>query len=177
MIIEDDGVPGVVTARVARSEIEGRGQVIDDFALSFVAPLGANDGNRFDSRLLCQRCHPASHTSRTVPFQFKRETLQGGGRDMHQFLILRCRQRERQARTAGSADRPNRALFRTSNGMFGAVNYRTSNRRALGLPEDLFRDVCRHRNSESFTLIGLNHQQNPKDYGNQVNETEQSPSR
>ena len=36
-----DGVPGVVTALIARDDVEARRQQVDDFALAFVAPLRA----------------------------------------------------------------------------------------------------------------------------------------
>ena len=52
MIIEDDRVPGIVPAGIARGVIERRGHVVDDLALPFVAPLRAYDRNCFSAGLL-----------------------------------------------------------------------------------------------------------------------------
>jgi hypothetical protein len=39
----DDGVAGVVTALAADNDIGGLGEVVNDFAFAFVAPLEAGD--------------------------------------------------------------------------------------------------------------------------------------
>ena len=43
LAVDDDGVPGVVPAGVAGDEVELLGENVDDLALAFVAPLGAED--------------------------------------------------------------------------------------------------------------------------------------
>ncbi len=64
LVIEDDRVAGVVSARVTRHIVERRGNVVHDLAFAFVAPLRAHDYNRL---------HPhktflaAIRSSRTFP--------------------------------------------------------------------------------------------------------------
>jgi len=96
MVVENDGVAGIVAAGVAGSEIKGRGQVVDHLAFSFVAPLGADDRNRFGPAFFHCFFDP-NHTNRTFPLRFLDETLQEGRHDWHQVLILRRTRSERQA--------------------------------------------------------------------------------
>ena len=63
--VEDDGVAGVVSAGVARGVIKRLSQAIDDFAFPFVAPLGADNRNRFRPSSVRQRCRSA--TTRVAP--------------------------------------------------------------------------------------------------------------
>ena len=63
MTVEDDGVAGVVAAGVAGGVVKGRGEVIDDLAFPFVAPLGPDHRNRFRSTLVRHFRTPQSHES------------------------------------------------------------------------------------------------------------------
>jgi hypothetical protein len=47
LIADLHGMAGVVSALVARNDLEALGKQIDDLAFSFVAPLGADDCNHF----------------------------------------------------------------------------------------------------------------------------------
>ena len=58
--IENNGVAGVVPAGIARRVIKRRGQVVDDLAFSFVAPLRAHHGYCFGSGLLGHSQHPST---------------------------------------------------------------------------------------------------------------------
>src|SRR5579862_5759353 len=60
MAIEDDCVPRVMSPRVARGVIERRSEIVDDLAFAFVAPLGADDCDRFGPNLLRHFPHPAT---------------------------------------------------------------------------------------------------------------------
>ena len=44
-LVVDDGVPGVVAALEADHHLRMLGEAVDDLALAFVAPLGAEDGD------------------------------------------------------------------------------------------------------------------------------------
>src|SRR5204862_7277925 len=55
----DDGVPGVVSAGHARNVIDRTGEIVDDFALSFISPLCADHRDGFHSS-------PSPHTFRPV---------------------------------------------------------------------------------------------------------------
>jgi hypothetical protein len=41
--VDDNGVAGVVAARIARHNVELLGEDIDDLALALIAPLGSKD--------------------------------------------------------------------------------------------------------------------------------------
>jgi hypothetical protein len=59
----DDGVSGVVAALAADDDVGVIGEVIDDFAFAFVAPLGA-DENSIGHKNLCSAkgCMPRRKT-------------------------------------------------------------------------------------------------------------------
>src|SRR6267378_1528968 len=59
---DDYGVPGVMSTSDARDIVKSSGQIIDDFAFAFVAPLRADYHDRFHAvPSLAHMCHP--HTS------------------------------------------------------------------------------------------------------------------
>src|SRR5260370_31656960 len=59
---DDYGVPGVVSAGDARDIVKSAGEIIDDLAFAFVAPLRAHHHDRFHAvPSLAHICHP--HTS------------------------------------------------------------------------------------------------------------------
>ena len=60
MAIEDDRVAGIVAAGVASGVIEGRGEIVDDLAFAFVAPLGADHRDRLRPNLLHHFPHPVT---------------------------------------------------------------------------------------------------------------------
>ena len=76
--IEDDGVARVVAAGVTRGVIKGRGEVIDDLAFAFVAPLGADNRNRFRSSFVRQLRRSATTQVAPCPLRVSQETLQEG---------------------------------------------------------------------------------------------------
>ena len=43
---DDDGVPGIVATGYARDVFERTGEIVDDLALAFIAPLRANHHDR-----------------------------------------------------------------------------------------------------------------------------------
>ncbi len=49
---DDHGVAGIVAAGNARDVVERAGEVVDNLAFAFVAPLRAYDHHRFHSRVL-----------------------------------------------------------------------------------------------------------------------------
>jgi hypothetical protein len=152
MVVENDGVARIVAAGVARREIKGRGQVVDHLAFSFVAPLGADDRNRFSPALFHRSCHP-NHTNRTFPLRLVAETLQEGRLDWHHVLILRRTRSERQAQ-----------------------RLRSTEESSLSLAEDFLSDVGCDGNAESLALIRLDHQQDPQHKHHQTHDAGQGPS-
>src|SRR6266403_3887878 len=70
---DDYGVPGVVSAGDARDIVESAGEIIDDFAFAFVAPLRADHHDRFHAApSLAHIYHP--HTSLSA----SEEEMSGG---------------------------------------------------------------------------------------------------
>ena len=63
MIIKNNGVAGVMSARVAGRIVERLGQVVDDLALAFIAPLRSHHDNRFGPWLFCQVSTPPGPAS------------------------------------------------------------------------------------------------------------------
>ncbi len=47
LLADEDGVAGVVAALIARDDVEALGEEVDDLALAFVAPLGAENDDVF----------------------------------------------------------------------------------------------------------------------------------
>jgi hypothetical protein len=64
MAIVDDGVARVVASGIAGDVIKRRCKVVDDFTLSFVAPLRADNCDRLCSGTLCHRNNSRPHVSR-----------------------------------------------------------------------------------------------------------------
>src|SRR5712675_1623104 len=58
---DDYGVPGVVSAGDARDIVKSAGQIIDDFAFAFVAPLRADYHDRFHAVPLARTHVPPAH--------------------------------------------------------------------------------------------------------------------
>src|SRR6478672_12796062 len=61
VLADDDGVAGVVATGNANDVVERAGEIVHDFAFTFVTPLRANDDDRFHS--LC----PFQHYKITNP--------------------------------------------------------------------------------------------------------------
>ena len=82
MAVEDDGMSGVVTAGVAGDVVERRGNVVNDFAFAFVAPLGADDDDRSRRRFVHIEGHPIANSGLfrpdNLPFKAMREAVQEG---------------------------------------------------------------------------------------------------
>src|ERR1700751_5307055 len=78
MIIEDDGVSGIVAARVACRVVERLGKIIDHLAFAFVAPLGAHHANCLRSRLLSHLRRPHPSSGRTLPARVHNRSTAGG---------------------------------------------------------------------------------------------------
>jgi len=69
---DDDGVPGIVAAGHARDVIKRTGEIVNDFAFTFVTPLRADDDDRFHSAVpffarVC-KYNPRTRLCHTVPF-------------------------------------------------------------------------------------------------------------
>jgi hypothetical protein len=70
---DDDGMPGIVTARYTHDVVKRSGKVVDDLALAFVTPLRPDHHHRFHSlRLSCPhlcRLHakPQNFREKRVP--------------------------------------------------------------------------------------------------------------
>src|SRR6267142_5799446 len=64
ILADDYGVPGVVSAGDARDIVKSAGEIIDDFAFAFVAPLRADYHDRFHAvPSLAHMCHPHASLS------------------------------------------------------------------------------------------------------------------
>ena len=55
ILADDDGVAGVVAAGNTRDVVERAGEIVDDLALAFVAPLRADHDDRFHAEHLLAR--------------------------------------------------------------------------------------------------------------------------
>src|SRR5580704_18742247 len=78
MIVEDDGVSGIVPARITRRVLERLGKIIHHLALTFVAPLRAHHTDCLRSQLLSHFRRPILHQAALCPLTFTTEALQAG---------------------------------------------------------------------------------------------------
>src|SRR5262245_766683 len=74
LIADLHGMAGVVSALVARNDLEALGKQIDDLAFSFIAPLGADDCNYFRHKNIAMIRSPGttpSISSRRLPRNYR----------------------------------------------------------------------------------------------------------